>query len=326
MAETNRARQLYENNLITSTQWEAIENHHQKGIFSIRSEILFLLFVSVSLFTGGVGIFIYNNIDTIGHISILALIIGVSIYCFYYSFKNAPGFSYARVESPKPIYDYMVLSANLLCGIFIGYLQVQYSSFGTHTAIATLIPTTIYFFSAYYFDHKGVLSLGISGLCAFIGFSAKPTAIFHDEFSGSSLFAYYAIAMSAAIEIWNRYSQKIDFKKHFSFTFHNFAMHIVCVASISQLFDPYWLIPLVILAASVLYYTNLSRQLHSTYFMTFAFIYGFIGLSCVISHFVIYTEAYTPAIYLSPFYLLGVIMYMTKSIRSLKKESSHDSI
>jgi len=47
---------------------------------------------------------------------------------------------------------------------FIGYLQYQYSAFGTHYGMATLIPMLALFLIAYYFDHLGILSLAIANL------------------------------------------------------------------------------------------------------------------------------------------------------------------
>jgi hypothetical protein len=40
------------------------------------------MYASVLLFTSGIGILIYKNIDSIGHVAILALLLLVTVFCF----------------------------------------------------------------------------------------------------------------------------------------------------------------------------------------------------------------------------------------------------
>jgi hypothetical protein len=65
--------------------------------------------------------------------------INIDLVCYYFSFKNSSGF---RREETKPNLR-LPHSAILLTCIFIGYLQFQYTTFGTHYGLATLIPTGI---------------------------------------------------------------------------------------------------------------------------------------------------------------------------------------
>jgi heme/copper-type cytochrome/quinol oxidase subunit 2 len=84
---------------------------------------------------------IYKNIDSIGHIAILSILLIVIAVCFYYCFKNSKGFQKTETTFENPVLEYLVLAANILTCIFIGYLQFQYKPFGTHYGLATLIPT-----------------------------------------------------------------------------------------------------------------------------------------------------------------------------------------
>ena len=90
------------------------------------SELKLFLYLSVLLFTSGIGILIYQNIDTIGHIAILSLLLIVTAICFYFCFKKSVGFSYQETQFKNSVFDYLILAAVLLSIIFIGYLQFQY--------------------------------------------------------------------------------------------------------------------------------------------------------------------------------------------------------
>jgi hypothetical protein len=66
----------------------------------------------------GIGVLIYQNIDTIGHLVILAILLVVTIVVLLFCFKNANGFHRGETSFDNPIYDYIILAALLLGCIF----------------------------------------------------------------------------------------------------------------------------------------------------------------------------------------------------------------
>ena len=200
--EEKSTLKLFEKKFITENQFNQIKEYRGLGIFSLHAELKLALYLSVLLFTSGVGILIYNNIDTIGHVAILSLLVITIAVCFYFSFKNSNGFSRTESQFENPVLDYVVLAANILTCTFIGYLQFQYNAFGTHYGLATLIPTIICFFSAYYFDNKSVLSIAITGLAAYIGFTVTPRALLSEEFYATEGLSFSAIALGIALIAW----------------------------------------------------------------------------------------------------------------------------
>ena len=123
--EEQATQSLFEKNLITEEQFKQITAHRNLNIFSLYSELKLFLYLSVLLFTSGIGILIYQNIDTIGHIAILSLLLIVTAICFYFCFKKSVGFSYQETQFKNSVCDYLILAAVLLSIIFIGYLQFQ---------------------------------------------------------------------------------------------------------------------------------------------------------------------------------------------------------
>src|SRR4051812_4409711 len=98
MEQQHLSKILLEKGFINSLQYDRIVAYRNSGLFSVRNEILFLLFTAIFLFSSGAGIFIYQNIGNLGHILILTLIFVVTIASYYYSFKHSAGFSRQRVE------------------------------------------------------------------------------------------------------------------------------------------------------------------------------------------------------------------------------------
>ncbi|WP_278022025.1 DUF2157 domain-containing protein [Flavobacterium ginsengisoli] len=157
---------LFEKNLITENQFREIKEYRDLSIFSLNAELKLFLYLSVILFTSGIGILIYENIDSIGHIAILSLLLIVIAVCFFYCFKHSKGFQKEETTFEHPVLEYLVLAGNILTCIFIGYLQFQYKPFGEHYGLATLVPTIVSFFCAYYFDNRSVLTIAITGLAS----------------------------------------------------------------------------------------------------------------------------------------------------------------
>ena len=111
--EENAINRLFEKNLITEQQFKQINSHRDLNIFSLHTELKLFLYISVLLFTSGIGILIYENIDTIGHIAILSLLLIVTVICFYFSYKNATGFQKKQTTFENPVFDYLILAAVL---------------------------------------------------------------------------------------------------------------------------------------------------------------------------------------------------------------------
>jgi hypothetical protein len=76
--------------------------------FSLHTELKLFLYLSVLLFTSGIGILIYENIDSINHIAILSLLLLVTVICFYFSFKMHPDFKSSN-QFENPLFDYLIL-------------------------------------------------------------------------------------------------------------------------------------------------------------------------------------------------------------------------
>ena len=318
---------LLERKLITENQYQEITSYRGLNIFSLNAELKLFLYLSVLLFTSGIGVLIYNNIDTIGHIAILSILLIVIGVCFYFCFKNSKGFQKSEVTFEHPVLEYLVLAASILTCIFIGYLQFQYKPFGTHYGLATLIPTLISFFCAYYFDNKSVLTIAITGLAAYVGLSVTPQDLLNNNnfYSDQSL-SYSAIMLGVLLVLWTIYSSRIQLKTHFNLIFLTFALHIISIASISNLINDYygiWIIFALILGGSSYYFYKVSHDLKAISLYVFMIVYAYIGFNIflfrVFEH-SDFSDVWVLFVMILPAYFIGSIVMFIKLIKTFNKK------
>lgn len=324
--EEQATQTLFEKNFITEEQLVQIKNYCSLGIFSLNAELKMFLYLSVLLFTSGIGILIYENIDTIGHIAILSLLLIVIVICFYFCFKNSKGFQKSETTFESPVLEYLVLAANILTCIFIGYLQFQYKPFGTHYGLATLVPTIVSFFCAYYFDNKSVLTIAITGLAAYVGFSVTPQDLLKNDFYTHQDLSYSAVILGGLLLLWTIYSSRIQLKTHFNLIYLTFALHMISIASISNLVNDYkgiWLAFSVILAGSSFYFYKISHEIKAISLFVFMIIYAYIGINIFIFRIfenIDFSDIWVLFVMIIPAYFIGSIILFIKLIKNFNKE------
>ncbi len=320
---------LFERGLITENQLQEVKAYRSLNIFSVNAELKLFLYLSVLLFTSGIGILIYENIDSIGHIAILSLLLIVIAVCFFYCFKHSKGFQKEETTFEHPVLEYLVLAGNILTCIFIGYLQFQYKPFGEHYGLATLVPTVVSFFCAYYFDNRSVLTIAVTGLAAYIGISVTPQDLLSsNDFYASQSLSYSAVILGGLLILWTVYSNRIALKTHFYLIFLTFALHIISIASIANMtnYDTLtWLLFTLILAGSTYYFYKASYNYKAMSLYVFMIVYGYIGANIflfrIFEH-VDFSDIWELFFILLPAYFIGSIVIFIKLIKNFHKEIS----
>ena len=314
---------LASKNFINKEQQQAIDEYQNLGLFCIRNELLFLLYISILLFTSGVGIIIYKNIDTIGHTILLILLFLLTGVCFYFCFKKGKGFSKQEVIFDNPLYDYLVLFTTILMCTLIGYFQYNLNIQNSNYSVATLISAFTALGMAYYFDNKSALTIGITALGSFVGLSLKIQSIFESNSYNDTRLLVAGISFGVLLLVWQWFSEKKGLKTHFSFVFLTFALHLIalsCLSGSSQ--ETYWFFYLLILGVLGYYFYIKSIAFKAVSWYVFIMFYGYIGLNMLLFkvidafHFSEFMEFIAM---LTPFYVVGSIMLFIKLIKDFKK-------
>lgn len=314
--------------LVSPESLQKVKAAEGKKLFSLHWELKTILYLGVLLLSGGLGILIYKNIDTIGHQAILFAIAALCLGCFYYAQKHKPHFSWNKVLSPNSLFDYIVLLGCLLFVTFISYMQAQYNVFGTRYGLAAFFPMMLLSFSAYYFDHIGVLSLAITNFAAWLGVTITPYHIFTQNDFSSDRLIYTGLFLGLFLIAAGLLSTKKNIKQHFAFTYHNFGTHILFISLISALvvFGSTYFLWFLLLAGVAYALYQMALKNHSFYFLLITILYAYTGLTYVAMRLLL-EHSSIEAIYLALFYLIGSGIGVAIFLINLnKKLKQHDRL
>lgn len=325
--DNNIYQKLHSEGYLSDESYNKVSQKHLNQLFSVHWELKTLLYLGVMLLSGGLGVLIYKNIDTIGHQAVLAIIALISISCFTYCFKKKRPFTWHKVKAPNTGFDYILLLGSISMVTFVGYLQYQYQVFGLNYGMATFIPMLALFFIAYYFDHLGILSMAIASLALWMGVSVTPkTLLAYGTFNSRQIIFTY-VAFGLILLFFAYLTQRFDIKKHFKFTYHHYGIHVTFIALLAGYFDDYesaanavWLVPFFALATYI--YFDARRE-RSFYFILLTILYGYFALASLITR-ILYGYMKYDAIYLLLMCFIasaiGLIFLLININKSLKQD------
>lgn len=270
-------------NIITSQESNQIDEFEQTKPFSLHYELRLLLYLGIFLLSSGLGIVIYQNLDSIGHTAIVIFISFLVVACFAFSCWKKQNFTWNAVEQVNPFADFTLLLGCLCFLTLEGYLQYQYNLFGEKYGLITFIPAIVFFFFAYFFDHRGVLSMAITAFASWIGVSISPLAVFSKNDFTTPYFIFTSIALGLLYMAIGLLSELRKLKQHFAFSYLLLGSNLALIAGITGVFSEHhkYLYTLIVLAISVgLFFYAKVKQ--SYIFLLTGIIFGYIAITNII--------------------------------------------
>lgn len=320
---------LHAEGLLSDASLQKVRAHAFSSLFSVHWELKTLLYAGVLLLTTGLGVLVYKNIDTISHQVLLLVIALVCAGSFFYCFKTMAPFSAGKVSSPYAFFDYILLLGCLTFVMLTGYLQAQYQLFDDRYGLMTFIPMVVLFFSAYYFDHLGVLSLAITNLAAWVGITVTPDKLLTGNDFNSGTLIITGMLLGLLLTVIAILTKRYGFKPHFAFTYTNFGAHLMFISCLAGLFhfESFYLLWFLMLLGIALVFYRKALQERSFYYLLILTLYTYIGLSYVVLRFLLEDNFWDNALYLVCIYFIssaiGIILFL---IRLNKKIKHHDSV
>ncbi len=317
-------QRLIKEGVVTDAQFESIQSGEKCRPVSLTWELKTLMYCGVLLLTTGLGIIVYKNLDSIGHLAIVISIAVAMLLCFSWCYTKATPFTLLKSSSGNLLQDYILLLGCLLMLIFLGYLQVQYNVFGNRWGMATFIPMIILFIAAYYFDHLGVLSMAVINLATWAGISVTPIHLLKNNNFSNERIIMTGIFLGILLIILSLASKIKNIKKHFAFTYKNFGVHLLFISIIAGMihFESIYLIFFLLLAAIGCYQFTEAYKEKSMYFIVITALYCYIGLSYVLMYMLFPSNFTKGALYLAFFYFIfsaiGFIFLLMKFNKMLK--------
>ena len=267
--------------LLPPAQAATIAAADQARPFSLHYELRALLYLGITLLAGGLGVLVYQNLDTIGHQVIIGAIAGLMAACFAYAARHRAPFTWGIAPKTSVGADYLLILGCLLFVVLEGYLQYQYELFGSRYGLATAVPALVFLPLAYWFDHRGVLAMGLSALAAWVGLNAAPLQVLENDFGDPGIRAA-ALGLGLALSAVGLWSERAGRKAHFTFTYLllgcNLALIALLVTMVKATFDDGMLLSFgaagltLGLCAGLLWY---ARRTQSYWFLVLSAVYGY---------------------------------------------------
>jgi hypothetical protein len=313
-------QELKDRNLLSEPQFNYLDSIFRRRIVSVFYELRIILYLGIMLFTTGAGILIYMNIGDIGHIVAIGLLSILMMLCFRHAFIFTRPYDHGKIKPPTPYYDYVVLLGCLLFISILTYLQFQYNFFDEGMGAATLVTAIVMFYAAYRFDHTGVLSLAIAAMASFWSISISPQKWYSGSFLEEDALYNTAIFFGAGLATVAWVMDRRGIKKHFTFTYLNFASLIYLSGCLTGMFsnDDRYLVYFLALAAGcglAVYYAKTSR---SFLLLLYASVAGYIGLTYVL----FYTLSFDEFIFMLFYFMIscaGFIFFVIQSKSYFKR-------
>ena len=236
-----------------------------------------LLYAGVLAFIGGLGWTVNTWSQQIGDILILAVLSAILTACLWYCFSRATPWSSAETKSPNLIFDYVLYLGCLTWSVELAYLENRFhllSGKWDDYAVATAV---LFFFLAYRFDNRFVLSLALSSLAGWFGLTMSRWPSLQDSTYRESALLYGLVVGASGAFLRHR-----GWKPHFFDTYLNIATNVLFWAVLSGVFQREgdgWLFALLLACGAALVWGLTRRQFA---FVAYAAVYGYIGVSSIL--------------------------------------------
>jgi hypothetical protein len=245
--------------------------------FSVFLELNILLYAGVLAFVAGLGWTISTWSQQIGDVLILTGLSAILAGCFWYCFSRATAWSAAEAPTPSAIFDYVLYLGSLVWCIELAYLEKRFHMLSGQWDLYLLASAGLFFFLAYRFDNRFVLSLALSSLAGWFGLT-----ISRWPSQGDAAYRQYALLYCLVVGIGGTVLQRRGLKPHFFGTYLNIVANLLFWAVLSGVFNPQnyslWFFLLLVACGASLAWGLTRRQF---VFVAYAAVYGYVGVSSI---------------------------------------------
>jgi hypothetical protein len=280
---------LQARSLLLPAQAQVIAEADLARPFSLHYELRALLYLGITLLAGGLGVLIYQNIDSVGHGVIMLAIAALMVVCFSYAARHRAPFTWGVAPKTSVGADYLLLLGCLLFVALEGYAQYQYNLFGDRYGLATAVPALVFLPLAYWFDHRGVLAMGITALASWVGLTVAPlTVLTNNDFWDDDIRGA-AIGVGLTLMAAGFHAEHRGRKAHFAFTYlllgSNLALVALAVSLVHAAFDERsvasagFALLMLGLCAGLFWY---ARRTQSYWFLVLAAGYAYFAFACLL--------------------------------------------
>jgi hypothetical protein len=278
MTILSRLDQWKEQGLISAEQHAHFAGLSREVPFSFFLELNVLLYAGVLALVAGLGWTVTTWSRQLGDVLVLTVLTAILAVCFWYCFSRAPGWSAAETPSPSLAFDYVLYLGSLVWSVELAYLETRFHLLLGQWDYYLLATAGLFFFLAYRFDNRFVLSLALSSLAGWFGLTISRWPSTQDE-----AYRQYAVLYSVLTGASGALLYRRGLKPHFLGTYLNVAANVLFWAVLSGVFNRgghwIWFLALLIACGASLAWGLVRRQFA---FVAYAAFYGYAGVSSIV--------------------------------------------
>jgi hypothetical protein len=278
MTILTRLEQWKEQGRISAEQHAHLASLARGDPLSLFLELNVLLYAGVLAFVGGLGWTVSTWSRQLGDVLVLTVLSAILVSCFWYCFSRAPAWSPAETPAPNPIFDYVLYLGSLIWSLELAYLENRFHVLSGQLDLYFLLTAGLFFFLAYRFDNRLVLSLGLSSLAGWFGLTISHWSAHQD-----AAYRQYALLYCLLVGAGGALLQRRGLKPHFFGTYLNIVANVLFWALLSGVFNPQgygpWFLALLIACGASLAWGLARRQFA---FVAYAAVYGYVGVSSLV--------------------------------------------
>jgi len=278
MTISTRLAQWKEQGVISPEQHALLLGLSRGEPFSVFLELSILLYAGIVVFVAGLGWTVSTWSKQLGDVVVLTVLSAMLAACLWYCFSRAPAWSRAQVASPSLAFDYVLYLGSLTWSVELAYLENRFELLSGQWEPYLLTTAALFFFLAYRFDNRFVLSLALSALAGWFGLT-----ISHWPSHQDAEYRLYAILYSLIVGGAGAILERRGLKPHFLGAYLNIAANVLFWAVLSGVFDRQasglWFLVLLGACAASLAWGIKRRQFS---FVAYAAVYGYVGVSSLL--------------------------------------------
>ena len=245
---------------------------------SVFLELNILLYAGVLALVAGLGWTVTTWSQQMGDVLVLGLLTAILAVCFWYCFSRAPAWSLAETPAPTAVFDYVLYLGSLVWGVELAYLENRFHVLSGQWDYYLLASALLFFFLAYRFDNRFVLSLALSSLAGWFGLTISRWPSHEDATYRQCALLYCLVVAVGAVLL-----KRQGVKAHFFDTYLHIVANVLFWALLSGVFQregyTIWLFALV-MACSLSLGWGLQRRQFA--FVAYSAVYGYIGVSWIL--------------------------------------------
>jgi hypothetical protein len=273
-----RLERWQQSGAISPEQMTQLTSAAREEPFSVSLELNVLLYAGVLAFVGGLGWTVSTWSQQIGDVLVVGTLGIILAACFWYVFSRASAWSPKEQIVATPFFDYVLYLGCLVWGIELAYLERRFHLLSGQWDVYLLVTAALFFFLAYRFDNRLVLSLALSSLAGWFGVTVS-----HWPSTQDATYRMYAVAYCLVVGVGGWLCRLRELKAHFFGTYLNVVANVLFVAVLSGVFQAEgyggWFMALLVVIGASLAWGITQRQFA---FVAYAAVYGYVGVSSLL--------------------------------------------